>query len=523
MGVTPEAPFPEKPGPRLGAEELQSRAISGIAWTLISVLVSLPVAFAVNIALARILGVSQYGQLAFLTAALTMAVGVVDIGTSAALVQFGSKAHAVGHVEVVAKLLSRTQGFRLLLVAPVLTLFVIFTIHVDIGLLLMTIVFGVWVPAGLGGLTDCLIVENKAAAGAKVVLSIGLITQAAVLTAAYWFRAADAVWATRLLVSGLVPLVAIAVISPVYRVAVLRPQLPRTFPQGFWKFAIPTAIAGLVGELVVSRSEVFMLKWLSTPHAVGIFALAFGLASHVFAPANALTNPLIPAISSLHAVRPEMVREAFLRVLRVGSLATAAMLISVVPALAILLTSIYGNDYDGATTVLLVLGVAGALTTLSGPVTTFVYARLSARKMLGANIAALAVDVGIAVALVPTLGVWGAVLANIAAAATRLALLTRYEISQLHVSWSSLCRPTAALLSAILLLAPIWLLADHVSAHPVVAAIIAAILGPALLLAALRLSRSGLTHGDRDAILRSLPERLRTPGARALTLVTIRS
>src|ERR1035437_7503355 len=48
--------------------------------------------------------------------------------------------------------------------------------------------------------------------------------------------------------------------------------------------AVPLGIShlgSLVGTLVVSRTEVFLLTWLSTPGAVGTFALGFGLASNL--------------------------------------------------------------------------------------------------------------------------------------------------------------------------------------------------------------------------------------------------
>ena len=59
----------------------------------------------------------------------------------------------------------------------------------------------------------------------------------------------------------------------------------------------------VIGGLVLSRSEIFVMNWLAAPAAVGVFALAFGLAGHVFAPAQAFVGPLVPAISGLRGRR----------------------------------------------------------------------------------------------------------------------------------------------------------------------------------------------------------------------------
>src|ERR1700693_2463743 len=53
----------------LSAPDLQRRAIAGSMWTAVHTVVTLPVAFVANAILARSLGVSSYGHLAFLSAA----------------------------------------------------------------------------------------------------------------------------------------------------------------------------------------------------------------------------------------------------------------------------------------------------------------------------------------------------------------------------------------------------------------------------------------------------------------------
>ena len=87
-------------------------------------------------------------------------------------------------------------------------------------------------PAGL-------VIENKTAAGAKVVLLSSLLTQAAVLAAVLVVPRADVVWAVRLILLSVTVLLALVPLATAYRRAVLRPRLPRGFPAGFWRFALP--------------------------------------------------------------------------------------------------------------------------------------------------------------------------------------------------------------------------------------------------------------------------------------------
>ena len=105
---------------------LQERAVRGVTWTMIHTAVAIPVAFLVNLLIARVLGVEDYGRLAFLTALMEFVSGLLASGFGAAVMQFGSKAHAAGRTQEVAALLSKWQGFRVLFAMPILSLVVVF-------------------------------------------------------------------------------------------------------------------------------------------------------------------------------------------------------------------------------------------------------------------------------------------------------------------------------------------------------------------------------------------------------------
>ena len=495
----------------LSRRELQDRAVSGVTWTMVNTVVSLPVAFLVNLVVARVLGVVDYGRLAFLTVVMELAAGIVMLGVNPALVQFGAKAHAAGRRAEVTDLLSKVQGFRLLVAAPILTVVVVVVVS-DVGpwFKLIAVVFGVVLPAALDGAPACLGIENKTAAGAKVVLVSNVLTQLAVLGTVLVVAQADVVWAVRLIMLSVTVLLCLIPISASYRRAVLRPRFPRGFPQGFWRFALPTGLAALLSTLVVSRTEVLALTWLSDPVSVGLFALAFGLAGHMYAPAQAIIGPLVPAISGLREVDAPSVAKAFGRALRGSSTVVALLSGIALPVVAVLTPTLYGSSYTGIEPVVLAIGVANGFLVVGAPVSAFVMARLSASRVLVASLIALLVDVVLALGLIPVWGVWGAVVANIGAATTQMLILLVSELTALHLSWATVGRDIVPVFIGAVVALLAWYASTFV---PSVwwAAAVAAVIGVVGVVALLWAGRSGLTAGDLGAVVRVLPGRARGP------------
>lgn len=504
----------------LSRGELQNRAIRGALWTVVHTAVSLPIAFLVNILLARVLGVVDYGRLAYLSTVMDVVGGVIALGIGAGLVQFGAKAHATGRTSDVQQLLSSTQGFRLLIQAPVLTVVVIAVAQVDVSLLLIALVFGIWIPSALDGAPACFAIENKTASGARNAMLVNIVTQAAVVLMALLVGTADAIWATRLTIGALAVAMALPIIAPQYRRAILRPSLPRRFPPGFWRFALPAGAAGLIGSLVVSRTEVVILTWMSATEAAGIFALAFGLANHLFGPAQALIGPLVPAVSGLREVDLSALARALARTMRASSTIVAMLVASALPAFAVLVPAIYGQDFEHVPEVMLALGVAGGVLIIAGPVQAFVQARLSGTRLLWVNIVALLVDVILAVALIPPLGVWGAVIANIGAASTQLGLLLIGEVRATGLGWGTVLASTSPTVIGGVACLGAWYGSHALAWTPLLTAVAAGSLGLVLLAVGLRVTRSGLAPGDTAAILASMSpalSRLARPVLQVLT------
>ncbi|NNG40089.1 hypothetical protein HJ588_12530 [Flexivirga sp. ID2601S] len=498
--------LPSEP-PAVDGADLQRGAVAGVSWTMLNTFVGVPVATVVNVVLAHLLAVPGYARLAYLTAALSLVVSLVDLGTTSAMVQFGARAHAAGDVERVQALLTRTQGFRLLVTAPVLSVFMLLAIDLDGWAMAGALVFAVWVPSAAAGLSDCLTLENKTATEAKVVLGVNLLAQIGVVLCAAVTRDADLTWIVRAAITALVPVLAVVFVAPRYRHAVWRPRLPVGFPDGYWHFALPTAAAGLVAGLVTSRSEVLLLEWLSTPVAVGVFALAFGIAGQMYAPANALTGPLLPALAGLRTVAPQRMGAALLRVLRVTSTASAVLCLIAAAPIAVLIPTIYGSDFADAAPIFVALSLSSTVAVIAGPLTAFSLARGHATEQFWLSLVALVVDLALSVALIPAYGAWGAVIAASAAVLLRTALLLRVELPGLGLSGRQALGAVRYLLAPVVAVPLIWWAAGTLPAAPWLVAIASAVVGAAVCPVAVHLLRAGLGADDRQVLLRHVPDR----------------
>jgi O-antigen/teichoic acid export membrane protein len=524
---SPDGPAGEGPSEpsRFDRADLQDRAMRGVSWTLIHTAVSLPVAFVANLVVARLLGVEDYGRLAFLMTFMMVAGGIVTLGVGIGLLQFASRAHAGGRADDVRALLSKTQGFRLLFVAPLLSAGVLLVADgIPLGQRITAVVLGVWLPAAFDGALFCVQIEGKSDLGAKIAMVVNLCTQVVVVAAAWMTRSPDAVWLARLAVLGLTLLLYLAAADKGYRAAVLRPALPRGFPPGFWRFALPSGLAAVIGTLALSRTEVFFLTWLSTPASVGVFALAFGLANHLFAPAEAVVGPLVPAVSGLHEVDRGSLIAAFGRVLRASSAGIALMCAVGLPTLALLVPVLYGSEYDDTGPLLLGLGAAGAILSSGGAVSVFTVGRLSGNRLMLVNTAALVVDVALALALIPSIGAWGAVIAISSATVVRFVLLLVGEVRTLAIPLDTVVRGLFPVAVSIPVSVVVYLVLQPLPA--VAAAACAAPLGLISLVVLQQTFRAGLTEADVGALARNVPGPLRgvtTPLLRAVTVRETRS
>lgn len=511
----------------LSPRELQRRAVAGASWTLLHTLVSLPLAFVVNIFLARILGVVDYGRLALLTAVMVIAATIVSSGVGAALTQFGAKAHAAGRRREVQDLLSRNQGFRLSVAAPLLTLTVLLIVDLPPILMIIALVFGVWVPAFAAGGPAGLTLENRTAAAARLALVTAILTQGSIVVVLLLAPTAEIIWATRTIVGGLFALMALFIISKDYRRAAISPRSPVGLSRAFWSFAVPASASGIIGVLAFTRSETVLLELLSRPVEVGVYALAFGLAGHLFAPAQALLAPLIPAVSGLREVDPSTISRAFLRTLRASSTIGGLILAGGAPALALLVPAIYGSEFQDARGLVLALAVLAGFNLVSAPMEAFTSARLRAKSMLLINAGTLLLGIVVGVASIPAFGAWGAVCAKAAMTMGRLTLFLIFERASFDVGIGKALRASQPLFLSAVIGSAAYSIALSMMEHSVdtnmrqsiVAAMLCGAGASLIFLCALWVTRSGLDSDDAKVLHSQFPVAWRRNASRWIRLL----
>lgn len=491
-------------------------------WTIVHIGVSLPLAFGINILLARILGVADYGRLAYLTMVMEIASIIVTAGVGSGMTQFGAKAHSRGDATGVKALLRRTQGFRVFIGAPLLTLVAVVVADVPPLLLVLAVVFGIWVPAAFGGGLALLTIQNRVDRMARLQMVMNVVTQAVVVMTVLLLPEPDAVWASRLVVGSMTVVIAVFLVHVSYRRAVLTPRWPSGMPSGFWRYAIPIGISGIVASLALNRSEVVLLEHLSTAQQVGLYAMAFGLAGHLFAPAQALLNPLTPAISALREVDLEAVRGAFLRTVRASSTIAGLIIALGGPTLALLVPLLYGPAFAAGSSLVLALVVVSGFLIVTYPTEAFVTARLRSNSVLIVNTLSLVAAVAVALLLIPWLGAWGAVLGKGAVVLARVAWLGWHEQESFMVTgWEYLSGFRAVLLaggSALAAYAAGSGVSDAIGSDAI-GAVTAALMGGTLFWVGLRLFRCGLHRGDVDAITGALPAGVRPTASKLLRLM----
>ena len=490
---------------------------------MLHTILSMPIAFVANVVVARVLGPGGYGSLALLTAALTAAMVVANFGFTSATVQWGAAAEAAGDRAETRRLLARSSGFHLLVELPLLLLMGLVLLRNENLWLQLAFSGGLVLLMAVETATIALQTQNRTATAARIAIVANLPIQTAVVVAAVTSHSSQTVWVAKLAAGVVAPALALFVLSPHFRSAVLRPRLPRRMPDGFWRFGLGAWAALAVSLLVMSRSEIFVLRLFGRTTQLGVFALAFGISYQLTAPVDAILGPIVPAAAGLLAEHRQHARAGLLRGLRFSSIGAGAINALLLPPAALALTLFYGHRYSGAVALLVPLGLASTLQSVSHPVTALTLARRRGGFLFRVAAVALAADVVLAFSLIPVLGVWGAVVANVSAQCVSIVGLTVSELRVQALSWRDLERAVRAWTLS-LLAVPVALGAGALltGAMPRLAvAIASALVGAGTYAAGLRLTGPALGGGDAAVVLETLPASLSPVTRRVLSLLGI--
>ncbi|MBW3638891.1 MAG: polysaccharide biosynthesis C-terminal domain-containing protein [Actinobacteria bacterium] len=517
--TTPSGPLADDSAPSplpaagagLSARELQGRAVSGTLWTVLHTVLAAPVAFAANAVVARVLGPASYGSLAFLTLALGLAIAFTNLGVTGGVVQWGATAEARGDRAGADDLLRRSLGYHLLVQLPLLVVAVLVLARDESWLIRGALLLSVALPAAFSSTALSLTIENRTAGAAKIAIASNLVIQASVVATALVSGTAAGVWATRSVAASVLLPLNLLLLDRVRRRVTLRVTLPTRMPSGFWRFCSLAWLAGLVLTLVFSRSEVLLLSWLSTPEAVGLFALAYGVSAQITAPVDALLGPLAPAVAGLVGSHPGSAKAAFLRSVRLAALLAGGVTAVALPLFYVAIPLIYGPAFGAAAPLFLVLGAASCFQSICNPVIVFMQARQRTDVILALSTFALVVNVVVAVALIPPFGVWGATIANAAALAAFFVAGVRHELRVQALSAKAFLAASASWFVALAAAVPAVLLCSLAPSPAPVAAVLAAVVGAVCFVGGLRLTNTGVAAADAEGLRRVMPGRLDRP------------
>jgi O-antigen/teichoic acid export membrane protein len=408
--------------------------IRGSLWTLVAAVTGVPVAFAVNLVVARTLGPSGYGRLATYAAVVGVAATVLNLGISQATVQWISETRVGDFGSRRIHLIRNCVGYHALLEGPAAAAIVFFVLRGSSPWAWIVAALAVLATYALGTSSVILAATARNSSLAKVSMVANLALQATTIVVALATRSATATYAAMLTAGVLGPALCFLVIRREERKAFLRPLVFKNLPTGFIRYGLSACGAGLVGTLVFGRSEIFVLDWQHLTFAAGIFALATGLAGQITIPMDSVMGPLLPTATRLLAASPARATETAVRSLRVTSVLASFTMATAIPAAFVAIPLLFGHQFESARLPFLILGMVSCLQSVTVPLSMLVYATRNAGSVLRINLMCVALDAALAIGLVPIFGLWGAVTANAAAQLLSLGLLTVVAVRRVGIT-----------------------------------------------------------------------------------------
>lgn len=499
-------PAEESEGAGLEARELQARTLRGVAWSSLSGILALPIAIVVSVVVARTLGPEGYARFAYLTFLVPLLISLTDLGFAHAATRSVSQTFASGGIERTRELLSAALGWNLLRL-PLLCVLVLGVARPGTLGAILVVAFLV-ISTGGAGLVFSLQAENRGAALAKLAFVQGLAIGGASIGAAVAGADATTVWAASFAGGAVVAPGWLLASNPLLRRAALTPRLPRRLTAVFWRFGALTLVSVTGSVLVFSRSEVVILEAFGEQQALAVFALAFGLSQRLTTPIDTLLGPLTTALSALEGAHRDRLRAGFERALRLSAVAAVLLAGTALVGTALLAPIMYGEAFRGVGLAFATLAAVSVLQSVAQPYTALAYASGRPGVLLRALAVALVADLGVAFALIPPFGLWGAVAANAAGGVVALALTMRWAAgpaSLRHAGVPAARLVTISLVSCAAAYAT-GLAIGAVSAAIAVVGAFAA--GTATVLALAQAGGGLLPPADVEALVRILPRRL---------------
>ena len=216
------------------------------------------------------------------------------------------------------------------------------------------------------------------------------------------------------------------------------------------RYARATSALVVLDAVVWQRTEVAFLQALAPTAEIAFYALAFGVAaqiSRIPAQASAVLFPRFPAL--VGAGRADELARLHASAMRYLVLLGAPLAVGLAVTAPAIVRLLYGSAYDPAAPVLAVLALGSLVPFAAGASPAVVHATKHQDRLLYQGLLAAAVDLLLALVLVPGAGALGAALASVAAQSlgSILAIRAAIRIAGADVPVAALVRIVAAALA----------------------------------------------------------------------------
>ena len=195
------------------------------------------------------------------------------------------------------------------------------------------------------------------------------------------------------------------------RIPIRRTVTPwRVLAREFWAYTSPRAIARVV-QAALKRSDIVLVAALSSPADAALYTAAtrFVVFGQLFV--QSVQQALSPQLSALFARGDHPAASSIFRAATLWSLIVAWPLYLVTAGFASPLMSVFGGGYERSSDVVVILSLTMLLATLCGSVDSVLLMAGRSWLSLANNTAALALNIGLNVVLIPRYGIRGAAVA----------------------------------------------------------------------------------------------------------------
>jgi O-antigen/teichoic acid export membrane protein len=389
------------------------RVVSGGLWTLLSHALPQLLLLALSVITARYLGPADMGRQTYIAFVALALVQAATAGLPGALSRFVGEllgSRSGGQAMGLYRLTRRVELVAAALVTA--TLVSVAALGGDPA--------GAWLLAGLsGGLAVMQAVPNSILIGAQLwrqSTTPGLVTGVATVPMTIVALELGGGITGLFAVEAAAVLVNLVWSSTLARAAIRRfPDVEPVAPElrrRFLGFAGWTTLITVIHIVVWRRSELFVLQHYSTDAEIAFYSIAFAAVSGLAKLPETVEAVAMPAVANLFGGgEAERIRRGFWRAVRLLAVLNPALVAGAVVTGPALLRLVYGEQYADTGTVLLVLLapliVQPVLTLAQG----ILYGLGRPRFIVLAGLAATIVDLGLALALIPSLDAVGAAIA----------------------------------------------------------------------------------------------------------------